>query len=71
MKVKELIERLQECNPEAEVVKSVEFEYWAINSVSEMFLWSVEYQEEYGVETVWDECEPTNEGAFPAVYLGL
>lgn len=71
MKVKELIEALQKCNQDAVVVKSIDFEYRAIGKVSEIFLWEIEYQEEYSVETVWDDCEASYEGAFPAVYLGL
>lgn len=71
MKVKELIEKLQTMNPEAKVVKSIDFEYVEIGTVSEIFLWAIEYQEEYGVETVWEDCESSYEGAFPAVYLGL
>lgn len=71
MKVKELIEKLQTMNPEAEVVKSIDFEYYAVGTVSEIFLWEIEYQEEYGIETVWDDCEASYEGAFPAVYLGI
>lgn len=71
MKVKELIEKLQACNPEAEVVKSIDFEYYAVGTVSEIFFCKIEYQEEYGIETVWDDCEASYEGAFPAVYLGI
>jgi hypothetical protein len=71
MKVKELIEKLQTMNPEAKVVKSIDFEYVEIDTVSEISLWTIEYQEEYGVETVWEDCEPSYEGAFPAVYLGI
>ena len=71
MKVKELIEKLQTMSPEAEVVKSIDFEYYAVGTVSEIFLWEIEYQEEYGIETVWDDCEASYEGAFPAVYLGI
>ena len=71
MKVKELIEKLQACNPEAEVVKSDSFEYRGVNSVTEIFLWETELQEEYGVEIVWLDCQPSYKGSFPAVYLGL
>ena len=71
MKVKDLIETLQFMNPEAEVIRRLDFEYFSVNSVSAFFLREIEYQEEWGVETAWEDCEAFDEGAFPAIYLGI
>jgi len=71
MKVKELIEKLQECNPEAVVVKSEDFEYCVVGTVHSLWLTEIECQEEYGIETQLEDCEEGDVGAFPAVYLGF
>lgn len=71
MKVKELIEALQKCNQEAVVVKSADWDYVSIGTVSENFLREIQYDEEHGVETVWTDAEESEEGAFPVVYLGI
>jgi len=71
MKVKELIEKLQECDPDAIVVKSEDFEYFVIGTVSSIWLTEIEYQEEYGTEVQLEDCEEGDTGSFPAVYLGF
>jgi len=71
VKVKELIEKLKECNSDAIVVKSEDFEYYVVGNVSSIWLTEIEYQEEYGTEVQLEDCEEGDIGSFPAVYLGF
>jgi hypothetical protein len=71
MKVKELLEKLKECNPDAVVVTYQPYEssYEPIRKIVAFWSREVCYQEEYGTEIIYEHCAEEDTGSFPTVLI--